>query len=101
MVNGGGDDDYGHGCDDVDNDDGGDENTGKIKRWSDLAIAQAHIIWEYGVSSEKGETTWRKLKLSYLWTERTKQPSIRSSPPGGIDVAMTDQEAAVDEVVSS
>ena len=32
MVNGGGDDDYGHGCDDVDNDDGGDENTGKIKR---------------------------------------------------------------------
>ena len=28
--------------------------------FSDLAIAQAHIICEYGVSSEKGETTWRK-----------------------------------------
>ena len=61
--------------------------------FSDLAMAQAHIICEYGVSSEKGETTWRLIS-------RTKIP-ILCLPPGGIDVAMIDQEVAAAEVVSS
>ena len=87
----------------------------------DLAIAQAHIIWEYGVSSEKGETTWILTRtgkchknadiatlsiLSYLIKIAVVQTSyiiylILSLPPGGIDVAMINQEAVVVEVVSS